>query len=87
MKEEILGVVVAIAKVSDEAEMLRQANSTLYSLAATVHTKDYEDALCFIKGSHAKAILVNLYNIIHYSIPFDDFKESGIGAKLGYEGF
>ncbi|RDW62458.1 hypothetical protein BP6252_11891 [Coleophoma cylindrospora] len=83
MKEEIFGPVVAISKFSDEAEVLALANDTTYGLAAAVHTKDYERALRMTNGLKAGTAWVNMYNFVHWSIPFGGYKESGIGRECG----
>lgn len=83
MKEEIFGPVVAISKFSSESEVLELANGTSYGLAAAVHTKDYERAVRVTNALQAGTTWVNMYNFVHWSIPFGGYKESGLGRECG----
>ncbi|KAL8696404.1 MAG: hypothetical protein Q9224_002816 [Gallowayella concinna] len=83
MRDEIFGPVVCIVPFSSEEEVLRVANDTRYGLAAAIHTKDYERAIRMTNGLKAGTTWVNMYNLIHYSIPFGGYKESGIGMECG----
>lgn len=83
MQEEIFGPVCAIAKFKDEEEVLKLAHDTNYGLAAAVHTKDLNTALRVGNKLKAGTVWVNCYNMLHHSVPFGGFKESGIGRELG----
>ncbi|KAF2635187.1 aldehyde dehydrogenase [Massarina eburnea CBS 473.64] len=83
MREEIFGPVVCISKFSTEEEVLELANDTTYGLAAAVHTKDYERALRITNGLKAGTAWVNMYNFVHWSIPFGGYKQSGLGRECG----
>ena len=83
MRDEIFGPVVCIVPFSSESEVLKAANDTRYGLAAAVHTKDYERAIRMTNGLKAGTTWVNMYNLVHYSIPFGGYKESGIGMECG----
>jgi aldehyde dehydrogenase (NAD+) len=85
MREEIFGPVVVIAKFSSEDEVIKLANDTNYGLAAGVHTNDYNRALRVTKKLKAGTTWVNMFNYIHWSMPFGGYKESGIGRELGGE--
>lgn len=52
-------------------------------LAAGIHTKDYERAIRMTNGLKAGTAWVNMYNFVHWSIPFGGYKESGIGRECG----
>lgn len=83
MREEIFGPVVCISKFSTEEEVLHLANDTTYGLAAAVHTKDYERALRITNGLKTGTAWVNMYNFVHWSIPFGGCKQSGLGRECG----
>ncbi|KAF9877599.1 aldehyde dehydrogenase [Colletotrichum karsti] len=83
MQEEIFGPVCAIAKFKDEEEVLKLAHDTTYGLAAAVHTKDLNTALRVGNKLKAGTVWVNCYNMLHHSVPFGGYKESGIGRELG----
>lgn len=74
MKEEIFGPVVAIAKFKTEEEVIELANDTTYGLAAGIHTKDYERAIRVTSALEAGTTWVNMYNFVHWSIPFGGYK-------------
>ena len=83
MREEIFGPVVAVAKFRTEEEVIEAANDTSYGLAAGIHTKDYERAIRVTNALQAGTTWVNMYNFVHWSIPFGGYKESGIGRECG----
>ncbi|KAK5101032.1 hypothetical protein LTS08_004638 [Lithohypha guttulata] len=83
MREEIFGPVVAISKFKSEEEVIDFANDTSYGLAAGIHTKDYERAIRVTSALEAGTVWVNMYNFVHWSMPFGGYKESGIGRECG----
>lgn len=74
-----------LVKFSSEDEVLALANDTPYGLAAGVHTNDYARALRVTRKLKAGTTWVNMFNILHWSMPFGGYKESGIGRELGGE--
>lgn len=85
VKEEIFGPVVVIAKFKSEDEVLNLANDSPFGLAAGIHTKDYQRAVRVTKKLKAGITWVNMFNFIHWSMPFGGYKQSGIGRELGSE--
>ncbi|KAH8807822.1 aldehyde dehydrogenase [Xylogone sp. PMI_703] len=85
MKEEIFGPVVVVAKFKSEEEVIRHANDTPYGLAAGIHTNDYQRAVRVTRKLKAGTTWVNMFNIVHWSMPFGGYKQSGIGRELGGE--
>jgi aldehyde dehydrogenase (NAD+) len=83
VQEEIFGPVCVIIKFEDEADALRQANDTLYGLAAAVFTKDITRGIQFAHKLHAGTAWVNCTNSLYPNVPFGGFKQSGIGRELG----
>ncbi|QRW19790.1 aldehyde dehydrogenase family protein [Rhizoctonia solani] len=83
IQEEIFGPVVAIAKFEDEADIIRQANDSIYGLAAAVFSRDISRALNVAHKLHAGTVWVNCYNKLNNQMPFGGFKQSGIGRELG----
>jgi len=80
-REEIFGPVMAVFKWSDEAEMLRQVNSTEYGLTASVYTKDIATAQSIVKQVEAGFVWVNQVGRHFLGVPFGGFKESGGGRE------
>lgn len=82
-QEEIFGPVVAVVKFTDEADIVRQANDSVYGLAAAVFSRDISRALSVAHKLHAGTVWVNCYNKLNNQMPFGGFKQSGIGRELG----
>jgi len=83
--EEIFGPVVVVIKFDDEKDLIRQANDTVYGLAAAVFSRDISRALDVAHKLKAGTVWVNCYNQLHSNVPFGGFKQSGIGRELGEE--
>ncbi|UJR26567.1 hypothetical protein I4U23_007888 [Adineta vaga] len=85
-REEIFGPVMSIFKFDSYDEVIKRANDTTYGLAAGVMTKDLARALQFVEQLEAGSVWVNQYRAIQFQAPFGDFKQSGVGRKLGRYG-
>ncbi|KAL8292701.1 hypothetical protein RQP46_001313 [Phenoliferia psychrophenolica] len=83
VKEEIFGPVVVVSKFKDEADIIAQANDSMYGLAAAVFSRDITRAISTAHKLQAGTVWVNCYNQLHSQVPFGGFKQSGIGRELG----
>ncbi|TRM69553.1 aldehyde dehydrogenase domain-containing protein [Schizophyllum amplum] len=83
VREEIFGPVAVIVKFKDEDDVVRQANDSVYGLAAAVFSKDITRALETAHRLQAGTTWVNCVNQLHAQVPFGGFKQSGIGRELG----
>ncbi|MBB0994207.1 aldehyde dehydrogenase family protein, partial [Dietzia sp. SLG510A3-40A3] len=83
VKEEIFGPVVAALRFSDVDDAVRQANDSMYGLAAGVWTKDLSKAHHVASRLQAGSVWVNQYNGFDTAMPFGGFKQSGWGRELG----
>ncbi|KAJ7171297.1 aldehyde dehydrogenase domain-containing protein [Mycena filopes] len=83
VQEEIFGPVGVVIKFTDEADVIRQANDTMYGLAAAVFTQDINRALTTAHKLQAGTAWVNCVNQLHANVPFGGYKQSGIGRELG----
>ncbi|KAG6333421.1 hypothetical protein ID866_5671 [Astraeus odoratus] len=83
VQEEIFGPVSVLIKFKDEEDVVRQANDTVYGLAAAVFTKDVNRAISTAHKLKAGTLWINCYNQLHSNVPFGGFKQSGIGRELG----
>ncbi|KAF9779771.1 NAD-dependent aldehyde dehydrogenase [Thelephora terrestris] len=83
VQEEIFGPVAVVIKFEDEDDVVRQANDTLYGLAAAVFSKDIDRALQTVNKLKAGTVWVNCINVLNHNVPFGGFKQSGIGRELG----
>ncbi|KAJ7478692.1 aldehyde dehydrogenase [Mycena galericulata] len=83
VKEEIFGPVGVVIKFTDEEDVIRQANDTVYGLAAAVFSQNINRALETAHKLQAGTAWVNCVNQLHANVPFGGFKQSGIGRELG----
>jgi phenylacetaldehyde dehydrogenase len=87
VREEIFGPVVCAEPFGDEdlEKMAKQANDTLYGLAASVWTKDIGKAHKMASLIRSGTVWVNCHNVFDASLPFGGYKQSGWGREMGSE--
>ncbi|KAH7886884.1 aldehyde dehydrogenase domain-containing protein [Phlebopus sp. FC_14] len=83
VKEEIFGPVGVVIKFKDEDDVVKQANDTVYGLAAAVFTQNLNRAVTTAHKLKAGTVWVNCTNQLTSNMPFGGFKQSGIGRELG----
>ncbi|KAI0298763.1 aldehyde dehydrogenase [Multifurca ochricompacta] len=83
VQEEIFGPVAVVIKFEDEEDALRQANDTLYGLAAAVFTTNLTKGIQFAHKLQAGTAWVNCVNSLQPNVPFGGYKQSGVGRELG----
>ena len=82
VQEEIFGPVACIIKFADGEDIIRQANDTVYGLAAAIFTKDLNRALVTANKLKAGTVWINCVNILNPNVPFGGFKQSGSACRL-----
>jgi aldehyde dehydrogenase (NAD+) len=82
-QEEIFGPVLVVIKYDSLEEAIRQANDTIYGLAAGVWSTDVERAVDVANRLRAGTVWINDYHLINAEAPFGGYKQSGIGRELG----
>ncbi len=82
-QEEIFGPVLCVIKYTSLDEAIRQANDTIYGLAAGVWSTDIERALNVANQLRAGTVWINDFHLISAEAPFGGYKQSGIGRELG----
>ncbi|KAJ7753905.1 aldehyde dehydrogenase [Mycena maculata] len=83
VQEEIFGPVGVLIKFDDEDDVIRQANDTLYGLAAGVFSQDINRAIRTAHRLQAGTAWVNCFNHFRANVPFGGYKQSGIGREMG----
>src|SRR5258708_9473398 len=82
-QEEIFGPVVSVIKFRDEADALRIANGTAYSLAAGVWSRDIGRVQRFAKKPNAATVWINTYGYTAVRLPWGGVRDSGFGREHG----
>jgi gamma-glutamyl-gamma-aminobutyraldehyde dehydrogenase len=79
--EEIFGPVVCVLEFDTDEEAIELANSTNYGLAATVWSRDVDQAIRLARGVKSGTVAVNGYSEGDITTPFGGYKESGFGGR------
>jgi aldehyde dehydrogenase (NAD+) len=82
-QEEIFGPVASVIRFKDDADALRIANGTKYSLAAGVWSADIGRIHRFIKGLKAGTVWANTYGPTDVRLPWGGSRDSGFGREHG----
>ena len=86
MIEESYGPIAAIAPFDTLNEMVKQANSLEYGLAAYIYAGDLELAWSLAESLEFGAVGINVNDTSELQAPFGGWKMSGMGRELGPEG-
>ncbi|KAF8337176.1 aldehyde dehydrogenase [Amanita rubescens] len=83
VREEIFGPVGVVIKFEDVDDVVRQANDTVYGLAAAVFSQNINRAIETAHRLNAGTMWVNCINTFNAGVPFGGYKQSGMGRELG----
>src|SRR5690606_36792673 len=82
----IFGPVLCALPFENEADLVAQANDTVYGLAAGIWTRDFPRGWRIARAIAAGTVWINTYKQLSISTPFGGFKESGLGREKGIGG-
>ncbi|MDX6438012.1 MAG: phenylacetaldehyde dehydrogenase [Gaiellaceae bacterium] len=85
VREEIFGPVITALPFEDVEDLARQANDSIYGLAAGIWTRDISLAHRLAGRIQAGTIYLNTYHIFGAELPFGGFKQSGWGREMGQQ--
>jgi len=87
-QQEVFGPVLTVMPFDDEEDLLKQANDSVYALAAGIWTRDYKRAWRLGRALKAGNVWINTYKQLSISTPFGGWRDSGLGrekARLGIQ--
>ena len=89
VREEIFGPVVCTTPFGDDDldAIAKQANDTIYGLAASVWTRNGGTAHKLASRIRSGTVWINCHNVFDASLPFGGYKQSGWGREMGEEVF
>ena len=89
VREEIFGPVVCTQPFGDDDldAIAKQANDTIYGLAASVWTRNGGTAHKLASRIRSGTVWINCHNVFDASLPFGGYKQSGWGREMGEEVF
>jgi len=82
-QEEIFGPVASVIRFDDEADSIRIANGTLYSLAAGVWSADIGRVHRVAHALKAGTVWINTYGYTDVRLPWGGAGDSGFGREHG----
>lgn len=85
-QEEIFGPVLVCIPFTDEEDLVKQANDTVFGLAAGIWTPNFFRAQRLAERIDAGTVWINTYKQFSISTPFTGFKDSGLGLDKGHAG-
>lgn len=85
-QEEIFGPVLTVHRYRTLEEAEEIANGTPYGLAASVWSRDLDQAESFARRLQAGTVWINHHHLLSAATPHGGYKQSGVGRELGVWG-
>jgi phenylacetaldehyde dehydrogenase len=89
IREEIFGPVVCAMPFTDDDidRIAREANDTIYGLAASIWTSNISVANKMARRIKSGTVWINCHNVFDAALPFGGYKQSGWGREMGGDVF
>ena len=89
LDDEVFGPVISVASFNDDQEALDMANSSPYSLSASVWSRNRKMAKKLAANVNAGSVMINDHLMSHglAETPWGGFGDSGLGRSHGEAGF
>jgi phenylacetaldehyde dehydrogenase len=89
IREEIFGPVVCAMPFNDDDidRIAREANDTIYGLAASIWTSNISVANKMARRIKSGTVWINCHNVFDAALPFGGYKQSGWGREMGGDVF
>jgi aldehyde dehydrogenase (NAD+) len=84
-QEEIFGPVASVIRFDDDADAIRIANGTQYSLAAGIWSSDIGRVHRFVRRLKAGTVWANTFGPTDVRLPWGGSRDSGYGREHGEE--
>jgi acyl-CoA reductase-like NAD-dependent aldehyde dehydrogenase len=84
--EEQFGPIIPLLKWSNDDDVIKRANATLYGLGGSVWSRDLPRAERMARRLEAGTVWTNAHFDVGPQVSFGGFKESGLGVESGLEG-
>lgn len=86
-REEVFGPVLAVSAFDTEEQAIRLANDSIYGLAASVWSDDFNQVHRVARALKAGTVSVNTVDALDVTVPFGGGKQSGFGRDLSLHSF
>ncbi|KQB53351.1 aldehyde dehydrogenase [Pseudomonas endophytica] len=86
-RDEVFGPVLAVSAFDSEEEAVSLANNSIYGLAASVWSDDFNRAHRVARALNVGTVSVNTVDALDVTVPFGGGKQSGFGRDLSLHSF